>query len=85
MKAMGEIDSDDEVTQMEEFRYLLPPGIHMGINPRSRHSWFLRCYVDRRLRQVTFNYDLAEDDEQIKARIAVALAELHKRAGSLEA
>ena len=74
-------DSEDESERIESYRHMIPPKVHLGINPRTKQSWFLRCYSKRKMKQVTFNYSLDDTDDDIKTRLEVALTNLHKKAG----
>lgn len=79
------MDSEDEAEKLEIFRKMLPAKVHLGVNTRKKHSWFIRCYTNRRLKQVTFNYAYEDSEDDIRARLDVALKDLHKKAGIEEA
>ena len=75
-----DMDSEDETAKIEEFRQRMPDKIHLGINPKKKCSWFIRTYVNRKLKQVTFNYKPTDADEEIKDRLETALKDLQRRA-----
>ena len=76
-------DSDEENQKIDSFRHLVPHDVHLGTNPKKPtscdNSWFLRRYINRKLVQVTFSMSNDETDEEIKARLEVALANLQKK------
>ncbi len=78
-KVDDEMDSDDETQKIESVRAHLPEKIYLGVNKKSKRSWFLRTYVGRRVRMVTINYGAQDSDDEIKVLLDKALRGLQNK------
>ena len=78
-KIDDEMDSDDEIQKIESFRAHLPEKIYLGVNKKSKRSWFLRTYDGRRVKMVTIKYSAQDSDDEIKGLLDKALRGLQRK------